>query len=411
MATVEIWKIESRLDRVNKYAQDSNKTTELVLNGTIGEEVLYVNGVNCNADSALMEMSLVKKRFNKTEGILGYHAYQSFKENEVTPEEAHKIGLELANEMWGDRFQVVVATHLNTNHLHNHFVLNSVSFIDGKKYYDNHNTYAELRRLSDEICREHNLSVLDEHQTRRGLNYINFQNQNNSNMNYYKLAKYNLDIAISKAHTYNEFLKIMDNMNYDVIERSGKLSIRDRDYKRNIRIERYFGEDYSIENINKQIKGLYIPKSRVYYKDKSLDLFSNKLITSNKNLLRIYIKYLHLLNLYPKYASQNKISPELKKDILKMDELSEQAKLLVKNNLETDEQFLFYYDKKVEELSKLVNEKELLKEKETKSNLNNSILELRKEIKLLESIRNRKESIKNNMEKVEKEVMNNEHIR
>ena len=86
--------------------------------------------------STLEDMINTKKRFNKTDGILAYHAYQSFKENEVTPELAHEIGIKLAEEMWGDKFEVVVSTHLNTNHIHNHFVINSVSFIDGKKYYD-----------------------------------------------------------------------------------------------------------------------------------------------------------------------------------------------------------------------------------------------------------------------------------
>ncbi len=411
MATVAIWKVEKRLDRVIKYVIDKTKTQDINLDDNCKEIKLYVDGINCNSNSALLEMNLIKKRFNKENGILGFHAYHSFKEGEVTPEEAHKIGLELANEMWGDKFQVIVATHVNTKHIHNHFVINSVSFVDGKRYYDTHSTYGELRRLSNMICEEHNLSVLKEKETRKGLNYNNFQNQNNLRNNYYKLAKYNLDIAISKAHTYNEFIKIMDNMNYDVIERSGKISIRDRDYKRNIRIERYYGEDYSIDNIKKQIKGLYIPVSRIYYKDKSIDLFSNKLITGNKNLLRIYIKYLHLLNLYPKYVQKNRISSELKKDIFKMDEISEQAKLLVKNNIETDQQFYSYYDNQNNELFKLINKKEGLKDKSNISEINDTIRELKKEIKLLETIRNRKENIKNNIETIEKEVVNNEHIR
>ena len=82
-------------------------------------------------------MQLVKMLNGKTDGIFVFYGEQSFKHGEVTPELAHEIGVKLANEMWGDRFQVVVTTHLNTNHIHNHFVLNSVSFKDGKKYYSN----------------------------------------------------------------------------------------------------------------------------------------------------------------------------------------------------------------------------------------------------------------------------------
>ena len=92
----------------------------------------------------------------------GFHGFQSFCEGEVTPQQAHKIGVQLAKELWGDRFQVVVTTHLNTNHLHNHFVLNSVSFKDGLKYYNNRETYALMRQTSDNICRENRLKVLQE---------------------------------------------------------------------------------------------------------------------------------------------------------------------------------------------------------------------------------------------------------
>ena len=82
-------------------------------------------------------MLRVQQHFGKTGGNVAYHAYQSFKPGEITPEQCHTIGVALARAMWGDRYQVVVATHLNKAHLHNHFVWNSVSFLDGKKYDDN----------------------------------------------------------------------------------------------------------------------------------------------------------------------------------------------------------------------------------------------------------------------------------
>ena len=142
MATTGIWKISERLDNVIKYTTDVEKT----VNGAYSnnnyynlhnvieyaeadyktEKQFYVSGLNCSPETALEEMIITKKQFNKTNGILGFHAFQSFKEGEVTPEQAHAIGVKLAEEMWGDRFEVVVSTHLNTNHYHNHFVINSV---------------------------------------------------------------------------------------------------------------------------------------------------------------------------------------------------------------------------------------------------------------------------------------------
>ena len=112
-------------------------------------------------------MRITKKQYNKTGGILAYHLIQSFKEGEVSKDVAHEIGVRLAEEVFGDRFEVVVSTHLNTKCYHNHFIINSVSFADGMKYYDNHTTYAHIREVSDNLCREYGLSTIKEKKTKK----------------------------------------------------------------------------------------------------------------------------------------------------------------------------------------------------------------------------------------------------
>ena len=191
MAVVKIWKVKSNLNKVIDYVSDENKTLkdedssllkelhqviEYTTDSFKTEEKCYVTGINCIPATAYQDMIDTKKRFQKTDGILAYHSYQSFKEGEVTPEIAHEIGVKLADEMWGDRFEVVVSTHLNTNHIHNHFVLNSVSFLDGKKYYDNRSNYAEMRAISDSLCEEYHLSVLPEKKCKSGINYSYYYN-------------------------------------------------------------------------------------------------------------------------------------------------------------------------------------------------------------------------------------------
>jgi len=94
----------------------------------------------------------------QTGGIAAFHGYQPFAPGEVTPEQAHEIGMELSKKLWGNRFQVVVATHLDKEHIHNHLVLNSVSFVDGKKYNDCKSTYAFMQQTSDQLRWEHGLS-------------------------------------------------------------------------------------------------------------------------------------------------------------------------------------------------------------------------------------------------------------
>lgn len=116
---------------------------------------------------ARQQMELTKPQFGKTGGTVAFHAYQSFRPGEVTPEQCHAIGVELAKRVWGDRFQVLIATHLNTDCCHNHFVINSVSFVDGKRYNDCKKTYRALQDASDALCREQGLSVVDKKDTHR----------------------------------------------------------------------------------------------------------------------------------------------------------------------------------------------------------------------------------------------------
>ena len=122
----------------------------------------YVSGINCTPTTARSEMMAVKKRYGKDEGIMAFHGYQSFAPGECTPAMAHEIGVRLAEELWGSRFQVLVATHLDkAHHLHNHFVVNSVSYADGKRYHRTNQDYRDMRSASDRLCREYGLSVIE----------------------------------------------------------------------------------------------------------------------------------------------------------------------------------------------------------------------------------------------------------
>ena len=95
------------------------------------QEGEYVTALNYLKETALRQMILTKKRYGKTDGYIAWHGYQSFKPEEVTPQLAHETGVKLAKEMWGDRFEIIVTTHLDKEHIHCHFCFNSVSFRDG----------------------------------------------------------------------------------------------------------------------------------------------------------------------------------------------------------------------------------------------------------------------------------------
>ena len=406
MATVGIWSVKNNLSRVIDYVSDEKKVDEQTFKDLHNEleyisddykteEKKYVTGINCSTNNACKEMKEIKKHFQKEDGIIAFHAYQSFKEGEVTPEQAHNIGIQLAEEMWGDRFQVVVATHLNTNHIHNHFVINSVSFVDGKKYYDNRMSYAELRRLNDQICMEHNLSYLEEKKTKKGLYYINYQDKADKII-YSKQTKSDVDMAIALANSYSEFLHILENMNYEVKERASKLSVRNLEYKRNIRIERQFGNDYSIENIKKQIAGMYLPEKQNQYrryfdKDKVIDTLMKM---NCKGLAFKYINYLKMLNKYPTYIRNHRVSNQLQRDVMQMNLISNQTILLAKYRIDTLEDLENKY-------------KELRRETRIKKEDNN----LKDELHICESIIFRKNSILDEEKENKKEVVVHEPIK
>ena len=172
MATTKIWPIKDTIKRVLDYAGNPEKTEWNDLAQTLhyaedgqktewfqDEKVHLVSSINCVGDP-YEAMMRVREHFGDRGSVLAFHAYQSFMPGEVTPDECHRIGVELAQRLWGDRYQVVVASHLNKSHLHNHLVLNPISFIDGKKIDSGYANYYRLRDTSDEICREHGLSVI-----------------------------------------------------------------------------------------------------------------------------------------------------------------------------------------------------------------------------------------------------------
>ena len=434
MATTSLWKVDKRLDHVINYATDEEKTKNeneggnfdsieklltYATNPTKTEKLFYTTGINCKVDNAVKEMQFVKKLYGKEKGILAFHGYQSFKEGEVSPEIAHEIGVRLAEEMWGDRFQVVVATHLNTDNIHNHFVINSVSFKDGYKYYSNLSNTALLRKTSDEICEEYGLSVLEEKTCKSGINFENFYKKSMKESEYYKFTKEDIDYAIEHSWTYQEFIKKLKDMGYEVYFRANKISIRRYPYKRNIRIERAFGEEYSIENIKNKIYSRY-PSREEVIKPKTYDkkLFykgSIKKLRKPKGIIALYYYYCYLLKVYPKKNLNYKMNPEMRAEVKKMDKYSEQIRFICKYKLETLSRIDDVREEKKEELQKCLNcrnrfyyKRNNLKDDDEKDLVTKQIIavtseleKVRKEIKMCDVIYDNSIKMKENIREME----------
>lgn len=389
MATTKLWKFKSRLDRLIDYAINGEKT----------ENKLYVSGINCMPDTAFYEMTNTKKQFFKTGGIECYHGYQSFVKGEVTAEQAHEIGVKLAEELWGDKFQVVVSTHLNTDNLHNHFVLNSVSFLDGKRFCNTKKDYDLMRNTSDKLCADYGLSVIRHEQQEDRYNKFATSSL------YKELMKDSIDYAIANAKDYNEFIKILQDLDYIVTDKNNTFSIRREPYKRNTRIERQFGNNYSKQNIYKRILETqpeypyspdpYLLIHRAY---KKYDEIKERYYKNKGTISWLIFHYEKLLGINLEIVSKpniTKMTPELISAIKKMDEFSKQVRFVCKNNINTEQELLDYQKSTYEKINPLKSERENLWKKhkraktdEEKANIENQIIEISKKITpLAEEIR------------------------
>ena len=250
MATTGIWPVKSNLLALIKYTENPAKTSvdsfkalhdvlDYDMNGDKTEQKLYVTGINCLPETAYERMMMTKRQFHKTDGVLAYHAYQSFKAREVTAQECHRIGIETAKRLWGDRFEVTVSTHKNTDHLHNHFCINSVSFVDGMKFENKIAEHYRMREVSDEICRRHRLSVL----------YGSHFYSNQSKREYWKnksasesekeIIRQDIWEAAEHSKSYEDFYRHLRALGY-YINRNHKyehISVTPPDWNRTVRID------------------------------------------------------------------------------------------------------------------------------------------------------------------------------
>lgn len=431
MATTAIWDVTDRLDRVINYATNSDKTENhdysspdvKALQNLLGyaarddktKKQFYVTGINCDPASACKQMSQTKLQFQKTDGILAFHAYQSFAPGEATPETAHTIGTKLAKQLWGDRFEVVVSTHVDKNHLHNHFVLNSVSFMDGKRFYDNNATYALMRQSSDRLCKEYSLSVIENPQKGKAKHYAEWQAEKESKPTWRSLIREDVDKAITVSMTMSQFISNLRKQGYEVKTGVKYMAVRPPGKERFVRLKT-LGDAYTEDAITQRILKKNSPKrpevlpepKRKRYKIQSS--VNQKRAKKLKGLQALYFYYLYKMGILPKkkYASNKRVHFLLREDIRHMEELTGQTRLLCKNSIESKEQLNIYQHDLEQQIRILSDTRKSLYHKlrrcrdDEQSNhykmqisaLSKQLTGLRKEVKLCTGILPRSEDMK-----------------
>lgn len=358
MAVTKYKVIQKNLEAVINYAMNGEKT----------EHGILVSALNCLPKTAYSQIMLTKKNFHKEEGRLGYHIIQSFNGNEVSPQKANEIGLELAESLWGDKYQVVVCTHTNKDNVHNHIVLNSVSFIDGSKYHNSNVEIALLKETNDEICIKYGLSVLDtckankekEIAQKRIANY----NRSSGKM---ELIKNDIDEAITQAKKYQDFIDILNDKGY-YIKRNGA-SISTPYYNRNIRLARAFGDEYTTENIKARIYHYNTEiKQDKKYKVKIYDgVKIDAELLKKSHFYRLYVHYLYLFGKLPAKIHYEERSAEYYKAIDKLEKTAEEIRFIGKNDIQNINDVNKIKNELTENINNLKESKEQLLKNYTKA--------------------------------------------
>ena len=248
MAYDKIYTIRARLyDRIC-YILDPAKTT------VPDSGLVLVDTISCDPENIYQDMMDTKTRWDKRSGVQGYHLIHSYASGEVTPEQAHALGVEFADRLVGDRFEAVIATHIDHDHLHCHIIFNSVSLMDGRKYRSDFKAYyGDIRGTSNDISRENGLSVIEP--KGHGKHYAEWRAERTGKTTLRDLIRQDMDAAMRDAFTFQSFFAVLEKRGY-AIKRGPNIThtaVRPPGGSRFIRLES-LGENYTEDAIRERLK-------------------------------------------------------------------------------------------------------------------------------------------------------------
>jgi hypothetical protein len=347
------------LRAVLSYAADGKKT----------EQAFFVSGVHCIPEIAFEQMTATKQQFGKLGGNLAYHAYQSFAPDEVTPEQCHVIGVALAKRIWGDRYEVLVTTHLNTHCVHNHLVINSVSYVDGKKLNNNYAMYFKnLRAESDRLCREHRLSIIAEPGQSSGSRYLQ-EAEKRGEPTIRNVIRSDIDTAIAMSMTDRQFYWQMREWGYQFsFDPKRKYpTLRAPGMKTVMRFAT-LGEEYLPERITRRIldNRRYLAPPQKSQKPVVKHYRVHGSFHNVRSASGLYVMFMIFLLLLRRIRILNRVdyhpqrlryTPELREAIRRIDRYSEQTRLLCRYKIETPEQLTALIESRGEQRKALAEER------------------------------------------------------
>ena len=348
MATTKLWHIKGRLKDLIEYVENPAKTASPHLqdffnvfaytqNPEKTAQGDFITAINCVKEIALEQMILTKKQFGKDDGYIAWHGYQSFKPGEVTPELCHKIGVQTARELWGDDFQIIVTTHLDKDHLHNHFCFNSVGYKDGRKYNYSKAERKRMMEVSDRICLEHGLSVI--RNPKKAPSRPVWEAEKAGKPTRYNIYRDDICAAMYGSMRVDLMIRYLERLGYDVDFTGPKWKIKLHKYKYYTHLETLNPEwtpQFIKDNLgldvrfgNHRAEVLFSP----YLPEDLRGTWQRGKRTTH--IYRLYIWWQYQLGILPKRCDYRPTSPFMKEELRKLDSMDAQLRYMVSNKIET----------------------------------------------------------------------------
>lgn len=399
-----------RLDRSITYILDKEKTVkktesagsleeaiDYALNRGKTEQTVFEDSIGCTCASAYADMLTTKKRFHKTGGVQGYHLIQSFAEGEVTPELAHLVGQELAEELLKGRFEVVVTTHLNTNHYHNHLVFNSVSMADGGKYHSSARSYyRDIRRISDELCRKYGLSIIQTNDN-KGMHYSQWQAEKEGKPTWRTVIQMDIREAVAISFTWKQFLSVMEQKEYLWKLNQKYPALKAPGMERYVRLKS-LGKYYTDTAIRQWI--LEPKRQNDKPAGRKRDSPQGRKRTG---IQALYYSYLYQMGVFGKRPVR--VPYQIRADIRRLDQRIAQLEFLEKHGITTREQLQDYQKPLEAKVLLLIKERQRLYRKEPGAEriaeIQKELKPLRREIKLCRKILQQSKEMEERMRQAE----------
>ena len=394
MAVNKLTPITSRLDNRIAYILNPEKTMDGLLTG----------GVNTTPPSALADMQSTQERYGKRVGRLAYHLVESFAPGEITVREAMRMGREIIHRYLGDRYEAVYAVHNDHEHIHVHVIWNATSFIDGIKFHAPPGTYLDqIRRDSDELCKESGYSVIRSGEKNNGKSYGEWQAEKNDEPTLRDTIRKDVDDAVRGSVTWQGFLHELKRMGYEIKITPKNVSLLAPNAERFIRLKS-LGAHYSADAIQERMIRMGIGKERVHpptYKEPqrrkvqfkgSFTLYK----PTWKGLRALYFHYLYLLRKARNsvtFIPNRETTYLLRQESRRLDAHTRQVTLLNRHKLDTVEDVQRFIGNMETEIADLVKRRNALP-KEERADLDALLKEKRRDLRTANAIQQEQDMIR-----------------